>query len=62
MSWNFHREYLDEVKKSMNCNKLSVIASNNKWTENDWDFKNMLKEEVVIVTDAKLKSCLRHIT
>jgi PAS domain S-box-containing protein len=56
MSWNFHREYLDEVKKIYeDCNKLSVIASNNKWTENDWDFKNMLKEEVVIVTDAKLE-------
>jgi hypothetical protein len=44
MSWNFHREYLDEVENYEDCNKLSVIA-NNKWTENDWDFKNMLKRK-----------------
>jgi len=55
LSWDFHREYLDEVNKIfVDCNKLNLIASNSKWSDNDWDFKNKLKEEVVIVTDAKL--------
>jgi PAS domain S-box-containing protein len=56
LSWSFYREYLDEVKKIFeDCNKLNVIAINNKWSEIDWDFKNKLKEEVVIVTDANLE-------
>jgi PAS domain S-box-containing protein len=55
LSWNFHREYLDEVKNIyVDCIKLNLIASNSKWGVKDWDFKNKLKEEVVIVTDAKL--------
>jgi PAS domain S-box-containing protein len=36
-------------------NKLNSIASQNKWIQNNWDIKNSLKEEVIIVTDAKLK-------
>ncbi|WP_016991203.1 PAS domain-containing protein [Flavobacterium sp. ACAM 123] len=56
LSWNFHREYLEESKKIFSdCNKLNVIASSSKWIEEDWDFNNRLKEEVVIVTNAKLQ-------
>ena len=36
-------------------NKLDVIASKYKWVQNDWDFKNSLQEEVIIVTDVTLK-------
>ena len=39
----------------IDCNKLSLIASSSKWVVNDWDFKNKLKEEVIIVTDTKLE-------
>ncbi|CAM2845267.1 PAS domain-containing protein [Flavobacterium frigoris] len=56
LAWNFHREYLDEVKNIyVDCIKLNLIASNSKWGVDDWDFKNKLKEEVIIVTDAKLE-------
>jgi hypothetical protein len=34
---------------------LSVIAKASRWRAEDWDLKNKLKDEVVIVTDAKLE-------
>lgn len=56
LSWDFGREYLDELNLIFtDCNKLNFIASANKWSAEDWDFSNKLKEEVVIVTDAKLE-------
>ena len=56
LSWNFHHEYLDKEKQIYtDCSKLNLIASSNKWKENDWDFKNKLKAEVVIVTNAKIE-------
>jgi PAS domain S-box-containing protein len=56
VSWDFHHRYLDEVKNIyVDCTKLSGIASASRWRAEDWDFKNKLKEEVVIVTDAKLE-------
>ncbi|WP_339919125.1 PAS domain-containing protein [uncultured Flavobacterium sp.] len=56
LSWSFHRESINEVKSIyVDCNKLSLIASSSKWVVNDWDFKNKLKEEVIIVTDTKLE-------
>jgi PAS domain S-box-containing protein len=56
LSWDFGREYLDELNLIFtDCNKLNLIASAHKWSAEDWDFRNKLKEEVVIVTDAKLE-------
>jgi len=54
--WDFHHEFLTEVKRFfLDLNKLNSIASQNKWTQNNWDIENSLKDEVIIVTDAKLK-------
>jgi PAS domain S-box-containing protein len=54
--WDFHNEFLTSVKSFFqDLNKLNSIASQNKWIQNNWDIKNSLKEEVIIVTDAKLK-------
>jgi PAS domain S-box-containing protein len=54
--WDFHNEFLTAVKSFFqDLNKLNSIASQNKWIQNNWDIKNSLKEEVIIVTDAKLK-------
>lgn len=56
LSWNFHHNYLNVLNKIyIDCDKLNVIAGTNKWRDYDWDFKNKLKEEVVIVTNAKLE-------
>ena len=55
-SWDFHNDFLCTIKKFfLDMNKLDVIASKYKWVQNDWDFKNSLQEEVIIVTDVTLK-------
>lgn len=55
-SLNFHYEFLNELKDSfLDLYKLKEIASQSKWSRQDWDLKTRLEEEVIIVTDAKLK-------
>ena len=34
---------------------MNVIAFKNKWVQSDWDLKNTPQDEVIIVTDVKLK-------
>jgi PAS domain S-box-containing protein len=55
-SWEFHHEFLNEIKNSfLDISKLNNMGLKNQWEKTDWDFKSVLKEQVVIVTDAKLK-------
>ncbi|MEC5164524.1 PAS domain S-box-containing protein [Flavobacterium sp. PL11] len=55
-SWDFHNNFLNNVKNYFyDLNKIELIALQNKWSNNEWDIKNSLKEEVIIVTDVKLK-------
>jgi len=55
-SWDFHNNFLDQVKNYyLDLNKLKTIASQNKWSSNNWDIKNSLKNQVIIVTDVKLQ-------
>ena len=55
-SFDFHHQYVKELKKTfVDTNKLKGIATHNKWIENDWDWLEKLKDEVVIVTDARLR-------
>lgn len=55
-SWDFHNKFLDEIKNFfLDLNKLNLIASQSKWIQNNWDLKNSLNEEVIIVTDVKLQ-------
>lgn len=55
-SLDFHYEFLNELKDSfLDLYKLQEIASQSKWSLQDWDLKTRLEEEVIIVTDAKLK-------
>ncbi|MFV8368952.1 PAS domain-containing protein [Flavobacterium sp. LB2R40] len=54
--WDFHNNFLTAVKNFfLDINKLNSIASQNRWIHNNWDLRNSLKEEVIIVTDAKFK-------
>lgn len=55
-SLNFHYEFLKELKQSFfDLNSLKEIACQNKWKlSSDWDINTAGKEEVIIVTDAKL--------
>lgn len=55
-SWDFHNNFLDQVRNyNLDLAKLNEIAKTSKWSLNNWDIKNTLKEEVIIVTDAKLQ-------
>ena len=55
-SFDFHHEYVKDLKNTfVDTNKLKGIANHNKWIENVWDWQGKLKDEVVIVTDARLR-------
>jgi PAS domain S-box-containing protein len=55
LSWDFHHEFLRELKNSfLDLDKLNSIAVQNKWDCDNLDLKTRLKEEVIIVTDVKL--------
>jgi PAS domain S-box-containing protein len=55
-SWDFHNNFLDQVRNyHLDLVKLRTIARQNKWSLNNWDIKNSLKEEVIIVTDVRLQ-------
>lgn len=55
-SWDFHQELLKELKDSfLDLNSLKMISLKNHWDCKNLDLKARLKEEVVIVTDSKLR-------
>ncbi|TDE03952.1 PAS domain-containing protein [Flavobacterium sandaracinum] len=55
-SWDFHNDFLRAMKSFfLDLDKLNTIALQNKWAQNNWDLKNSLKEEVIVVTDVKLQ-------
>lgn len=54
--WDFNFNFLEDVRNFyLDLNKLDALALRSKWTPNNWDLKSSLKEEVIIVTDSKLK-------
>lgn len=55
-SFDFHHEYVKDLKNTfVDINKLKVIATQNKWIENEWDLQTKLKDGVVIITDVNLR-------
>ena len=55
-AWPFHFDFLNSLKSVFDdANKLFKLSIVHKWSQQDWDFESKLKEEVVIVTDAKLR-------
>ncbi|MDD2820370.1 MAG: PAS domain-containing protein [Flavobacterium sp.] len=55
-SWDFHYGFLSELKNTfIDLNKLNGISSLGRWSQNNWDFKEILKEEVIVVTDTQLR-------
>lgn len=55
-SFDFHHEYTKDLQRTfLDTARLKSIASQNKWIDNDWDLHTKLSEEVVLVTDAKLR-------
>jgi PAS domain S-box-containing protein len=56
ISWNFHAENLEIVKKTTSdCFLLNTIAKDNNWQQ-QWDLKQELQNQtVIVVTCPKLK-------
>lgn len=44
-SWDFHYGFLSELKNTfIDLNKLNGISSLGRWSQNNWDFKEILKK------------------
>ena len=56
LSLDFHYQFVKELEQSFSdLRELKIIASKNKWKFcSDWEINAPIKEEVIIVTDAKL--------
>ncbi|MFH7016073.1 PAS domain-containing protein [Flavobacterium sp. FlaQc-47] len=56
LAWDFHYEYLNELKNIFNdLKKVNKIATQFTWDEKNLDIEQRIKEEVVVVTDLNLK-------
>lgn len=56
LSWDFSHVFGDEIKNfSLDINKINNISLQGKWGNHDWDVKSRMNDDVVIVTDAKLR-------
>lgn len=56
LAWDFHYEYLNELKAIFaDMKKVNKIASEFTWNEKNLQIENRIKEEVVVVTDLDLK-------
>jgi hypothetical protein len=58
---DFHNDFLCSIKNFFFRFKQNGIAAKNKWVQSDWDLKNSPQDEVIIVTDVKLKLFLHNI-
>lgn len=56
LSWDFHYEYVNELKAlTADLEKVSQISNQFTWDEGKLNIKERIKEEVVLVTDLDLK-------
>lgn len=56
LAWDFHYEYLNELKNIFSdLKKVNKISSQFTWDEKNLDIEQRIKEEVVVVTDLDLK-------
>jgi PAS domain S-box-containing protein len=55
LSWGFSASYQAEIKHAiLDSLTISSLSKEQKWENANWNFKNKLKEKVVLITDAKL--------
>jgi PAS domain S-box-containing protein len=55
-AWPFRFDLINSLKAVIeDTNKLVQLSVVHKWSKHGWDFESKLKEEVVIVTDSKLR-------
>lgn len=56
LSWDFHYEYLNELKAlTVDLKRVSKISSDFIWDEKMLNIQERIKEEVVLITDLDLK-------
>lgn len=56
LSWDFHYEYLSELRSIFaDLKKVDKISNQFKWNDKNLEIKNRILDEVILVTDANLK-------
>ncbi len=56
LSWDFHYEYLNELRAIFaDLKKVSKISNRFKWNDKNLEIKNRILDEVILVTDTNLK-------
>jgi hypothetical protein len=62
-AWPFRFDLINSLKAVIeDTNKLVQLSVVHKWSKHGWDFESKFKEEVVIVTDSKLRIVLHQKT
>jgi PAS domain S-box-containing protein len=55
ISWGFSASYQREIKNiRLDFKKIVDLSNSKKWKNADWNFKNILEEKVILITDANL--------
>jgi len=56
LSWDFHYEYLNELRAIFaDLKKVDKISNRFKWNDKNLEIKNRILDEVILVTDVNLK-------
>lgn len=56
LSWDFHYEYINELRAIFaDLKKVDKISNRFKWNDENLEIKNRILDEVILVTDANLK-------
>ena len=56
VSANFYFDFSKEIKDSFeDLVRLNFISKTNNWNSHDWNFESRINDEVIVVTDSRLK-------
>lgn len=56
LAWDFHYEYINELKTIFaDLKKVNKISSRYNWNDKNLEIKDRILEEVILVTDVNLK-------
>jgi PAS domain S-box-containing protein len=55
ISWGFSSSYQTEIRNVvLDFNKITSLSNSKKWKNVEWNFKNILEEKVILITDNNL--------
>ncbi|WP_026708522.1 PAS domain-containing protein [Flavobacterium frigidarium] len=55
-SWDFYGDIINDFRMiNSDAKKINELGTRSKWLNDNWDLRNILKDEVIVVTDASLK-------